>query len=78
MGPPWALVGWALVGPLVPYGPGPYVPPGPVWPGPLWAPCAFMGRALMGTQVNQRLAAMAIPLNLLATLKWHKAIYIYI
>ena len=37
-----------------------------------------MGRAQMGTLVNQRLGSMANPLNLSATLKWHKAIYIYI
>ena len=76
-GPPLVLVGQALVG-----------PPGPLWPGPLWPPWALMGRAvmgplglmgraLMGTLVNhdQRLGSMANPLNLLATLKLHKAMY---
>ena len=34
-----------------------------------------MGQTLMDALVNQRLGSMAIPLNLLATLKWHRAIY---
>ena len=55
---------WA---PLVPYGPGPYGPLGP-----------FGTAALLGTLVNQRLGSMANPLNLLATIMCHKAIYIYI
>ena len=48
---------------------------GPLWAGPLWA---LMGRAPMGTLVNQRLGSMANPLILLRTLQWHKTIYLYI
>ena len=67
-------LGRALMGPL--WGPpgSLWAPPGPSWAGPLWAPWALMGRALMGTLVNQRLGSMANPLNLLATLKLHKAV----
>ena len=74
-GPLWAGPLWA---PLGPHGPGPCGRPGLLWARPLWAPWALMGRALMGTLVNQRLGSMANPLNLLATLKWHKAIYLVI
>ena len=79
---PWAIVGLALVGyPPGPCGPG---PPGLSWAGPYYGPPwtlmgrAVMGRALMGNLVNQRLGSVANPLNLLATLKYHKAIYTYI
>ena len=70
-----ALVGQALVG-----------PPGTLWAGPFWASLGprgpgsdgpRLGQALMGTLVNQGLGSMANPLNLLATLKWHKAIHVY-
>ena len=40
------------------------------------APWALIDRALMSTPVSQRLGSMANQLNLSATLKWHKAIYI--
>ena len=37
-----------------------------------------MGRALMGTLVNRMLDPMANPMDLLASLKWHKALHKYI
>ena len=40
-------------------------------------PWALMAKALTGISVNQRFGSMANPLNLLATLKWHKATYIF-
>ena len=77
-GPPWALMGralmgralmgWALVGRAL-------------MDRALMGALGPMGRALMGTLVDQRLGSMPNPLNLLATLKLHKAIhdtYIYI
>ena len=36
-----------------------------------------MGGALIVTLVSQKLGSMAKPLKLLATLKMHKAIYVY-
>ena len=66
-----------------------WAPPEPLWARPLWPPWALMGRpyalwapwahigrALMGTLVDQRLGSMPNPLNLLATLKLHKAIHV--
>ena len=63
----WSMPLWA----------GPSWPPVALWAWPLWAPQALMGWTLMGTMVNQRLGSMTNLLNLLATVKWHKAIYIH-